>query len=95
MRELDTVSIHGDEWKLADLADNVGFFRNQSLNRTKWSPSLVNADPTHDHCYICYWTIFETEDPECGYAFASGAHWICLECHALFFAENAPHGYAG
>lgn len=43
----------------------------------------------HDHCEICFWTIFESENPEDGTAYTTDGHsWICQECYRQFIATK-------
>lgn len=55
----------------------------------KYNPdySILQKDGwTHDHCEICCWTIFESENPEEGTAYTSNGHnWLCTECYEQFY----------
>ncbi|MGD9366293.1 MAG: hypothetical protein PVH87_11380 [Desulfobacteraceae bacterium] len=78
------IQIHGNKWYLAEIRDNILWAKNQKWNLTKYSKSN-----DHDHCLICYWTIFETDDPECGEAyFFGGSTWLCKECYGKFVEKN-------
>ena len=50
---------------------------------------LVDDGWTHDHCEICWWSIHESEDKECGEGYTTdGRTWICKECFKLFVKDN-------
>ena len=57
----------------------------------KYNPEhtkLVKDGWTHDHCEICWWTIFESENPEEGVAYTTNGHsWICKECYEQFIKK--------
>ncbi len=39
-----------------------------------------------DHCFICHWEIFESQnDAEHGTGYTNGHDWLCLECYAKFW----------
>jgi len=42
---------------------------------------LVEDGWCHDHCEICCWNIYESEDSEHGEGYTDGDNWICLECY--------------
>lgn len=46
------VELHGDLWKLDDIADEVEWIRTQ-----KWTRRTYMRESDHEHCVVCYWTI--------------------------------------
>ena len=108
----DTVNIHGSEWKLDDIREEISWCKQQSWSHQKWkpTPALVNKnggrvsqyhgqkyDPekidlvpegwTHDHCSICWFTLYDSEkhDENTGWTDGKG-NWLCVECHTQFIA---------
>jgi hypothetical protein len=45
---------------------------------------VIKAGWKKDHCVICGWDLFESEDHH-GVGYSNGFQWICLECHATFW----------
>jgi len=58
----------------------------------KYNPDYTKLEEKgwkHDHCEICFWTIFESENPEDGTAYTTDGHrWICQECYEQFIATK-------
>jgi hypothetical protein len=78
----DVVLIHGDEWKVADIAEDVEWCRT-----LQWAPSRYTNATDHSHCSICSWTLAVSDDPDIGEGLLSGRQrWLCKECHAKFVA---------
>jgi len=76
----EQIEIHGNQWKLKDIIDNVEWSKKQ-----KWQFKKYEEIDDHDHCLICYWTIFHSDDPEEGEAyFYGGSTWLCKECFEKF-----------
>jgi Clp amino terminal domain, pathogenicity island component len=47
---------------------------------------LVKKGWKKDHCFICHWEIFESQnDSEHGTGYTNGHDWLCLECYAKFW----------
>jgi Clp amino terminal domain, pathogenicity island component len=46
---------------------------------------LVKAGWKKDHCLICHWELFETEDAEHGIGYSNGRSWLCSECYTKFW----------
>jgi hypothetical protein len=46
---------------------------------------LMKAGWKKDHCLICRWELFETEDAEHGVAYTNGRLWLCTECYTRFW----------
>jgi hypothetical protein len=49
---------------------------------------LVKGGWDHDHCEICWWELYESEDTEHGTGFTNGQDWLCIECHTKFIAPS-------
>ena len=78
----EVVLIHGDAWKVADIADDVAWCRT-----VHWLPSRYTKTGDHSHCSICWWTLAESEDANVGEGFVSQEQkWVCKECHEKFIA---------
>jgi hypothetical protein len=51
---------------------------------------LVENGWTHDHCEICWWTLWESENPDEGEGYTTdGHHWVCKECYKQFINVKA------
>ena len=76
----DLIKIHGEEWKVADIQDNVDWTRQH-----EWHFKEYDNPEDHAHCLICYWTIFASRNREesTGY-FYGGSTWLCNECYSKF-----------
>jgi hypothetical protein len=37
-----------------------------------------------DHCLICRWELFESDDSEHGIGYTNGREWVCTECYEKF-----------
>jgi Clp amino terminal domain, pathogenicity island component len=48
---------------------------------------LVKAGWKKDHCIICRWELFETEEAEHGVAYTNGRRWLCTECYTEFWED--------
>ena len=70
------------EWRCRDALVDHGA---QTLyTGQRYDPSkveLVRGGWKHDHCAICWWTLWETEDPESGTGYTDGIDWLCVECY--------------
>ena len=50
---------------------------------------LVKAGWEHDHCEICWWSLYESEEPENGVGFTTDGHnWLCTECFHTFIEKT-------
>lgn len=47
--------------------------------------ALVKAGWKRDHCVICRWELFETEDAEHAIGYTNGRFWLCSECYTRFW----------
>jgi len=71
------IEIHGDQWKLADIQENVEWSKKQV-----WGGKKYENPNDHEHCLICCWTIFKSETYEDGYGYNCGdSNWLCTECY--------------
>jgi hypothetical protein len=101
-----TIALHGDEWKTADIVDEIAWCLTQTWHREVWQPSaalihntggrasqyigqkfdpekitLVERGWNHDHCSMCWWTLYETDDDEKGTGYKNDTNaWLCTEC---------------
>ncbi|MGB8988997.1 MAG: Clp protease N-terminal domain-containing protein [Candidatus Sulfotelmatobacter sp.] len=47
---------------------------------------LVNGGWKKDHCFICRWELFESQDdPDHGTGYTNGHDWVCTECYTKFW----------
>ena len=78
-------------WTNADIAiakktGKVSF--NLSLARDTENCELVKNGWTRDHCFICRWELFESqneEDADHGTGYTNGHDWLCTECYTKFW----------
>lgn len=47
---------------------------------------FVKGGWKHDHCSICWWTLYESDDPKSNTGYVSGSKWLCCECYDKFIA---------
>lgn len=101
MSHQNTVVIHGAEWQRDHVADQIQNCRDRSWRRQRWvrrdmilidgrcvstAPHRISEGWDHDHCAICFWELFETDDDQHGFGYTDGRGWICCECHDQFIA---------
>ena len=80
---MSTVEIHGEQWKLEDIQENIEWAKSQH-----WSHKKYENTEGHEHCLICYWTIFSSENPDDSSAYHfGGSTWLCNECYTKFIKE--------
>lgn len=78
------VLIHGRKWKLEDIQDNIDWAKQQN-----WVFKKYSKQDEHDHCLICFWTIFHTVDEESGFGYYyGGSTWLCNECYKQFLTPQ-------
>lgn len=79
----ELVEIHGEQWDIADIQDNVEWARQQD-----WFLKKYDNLNDHEHCLICYWAILASDNAEdsTGY-FYGGSTWLCDECYTKFVKE--------
>jgi hypothetical protein len=46
---------------------------------------LVKDGWKKDHCAICRWELFETDDTDHGSGYTNGREWVCTECYERFW----------
>ena len=49
---------------------------------------LVKGGWKRDHCTVCRWELFESDDPAHGTAFTNGMIWVCEECYRRFIETD-------
>jgi hypothetical protein len=49
---------------------------------------LVKGGWKRDHCVVCGWELFESEDPAHGAGFTNGSAWACEECYRRFIETD-------
>ena len=51
---------------------------------------LVEDGWSHDHCEICLWSLYESDETESGEGYTDdGRSWLCTECYEQFVAPKA------
>jgi hypothetical protein len=84
MMALDTITIHGNQWERPYIQDSAAEARQRN-----WSLSRCTFPAEHHrHCMVCWWELYESQDPARSQAYASGDYWLCGECHERFVARN-------
>jgi hypothetical protein len=83
------VIIHGSEWELEDIQEDVDW-----CSKQPWTLKRYTKEKDHAHCSVCWWTIAVSENPDIGEAFWTehGNRWLCKECHQRFMnlRHNQP-----
>jgi hypothetical protein len=57
----------------------------------KFDPDKIDLVPNawnHDHCQICWWDLFDSDDVAHSIGYNSGTRWICNECYEKFIAAT-------
>jgi len=78
-------------WKARDIVikkDGKGFSFDLALAENSTEFELVKGGWNKDHCAICRWELFESDDPIHVVGFTNGRDWVCTECHQKFIAGN-------
>jgi hypothetical protein len=76
-------------WKARDIVmkkDAKGFSFDLTLAENSSEFMLVQGGWKKDHCVICRWELFESDDASHGTGFTNGRDWVCTECHQRFIA---------
>jgi hypothetical protein len=78
---------HKAAWKSRDVAIHretrrVSFDLGLAADAAKFE--LVNNGWKKDHCFLCRWELFESED-EHGVGYTNGHDWLCMECYERFW----------
>ena len=74
----ETITIHGQEWELKDIEENILWCQKQTWEKIEYS-----NQKDHEHCFICYWTI----QCSCGTktkAYQNKKNYLCDECFSKF-----------
>jgi hypothetical protein len=88
---------HKTGWKPHDLVINRKdgkFSFELGLAADTENFTLVEKGWKKDHCFICRWELFESDD-EHGTGYTNGRNWLCTECcerflHRDFFSSSHP-----
>jgi ATP-dependent Clp protease ATP-binding subunit ClpA len=78
-------------WRARDIVikkDGKGFSFDLALAENSSEFMLVQGGWKKDHCQICHWELFESNDASHGTAFTNGKDWVCTECHQKFIAGD-------
>ena len=87
MEKEEYVLIHGYKWKKTDIQEPVDWAITQTWRKILWS-SIPHKD-THDHCQVCWWTLFDSEEAESGVGYVNENNcWLCTECYEQFINQN-------
>ncbi|MGH9497465.1 MAG: Clp protease N-terminal domain-containing protein [Candidatus Sulfotelmatobacter sp.] len=79
---------HKAVWKPRDVAVH------RKTGRVSFDLDLAADDETFelapngwkkDHCFICRWELYESDDPEHGMGYTNGHDWLCMECYQRFW----------
>jgi hypothetical protein len=76
-------------WKASDIMmkkDGKGFSFDLRLVENSSEFMLVKGGWKKDHCAICRWELFESDEASHGVGFTNGRDWVCTECHQKFIA---------
>ncbi len=78
-------------WEAHDIAtkkDAKEFSFDLTLVESSSEFVLVPGGWKLDHCAICHWELFQSEDASHGTGFTNGRDWVCTGCHQRFIAGN-------
>jgi hypothetical protein len=57
-----------------------------SLAQDPTAFELVKQGWKKDHCFICRWELFESQDEDAhGTGYTNGQNWLCTECYEKFW----------
>jgi ClpA/ClpB-like protein len=78
-------------WNLRDIVIKksgkvLSFDLNLAENAAEFE--LVKGGWKKDHCTICRWELFESDDASHGIGFTNGKDWLCAECYKKFIAGD-------
>ena len=73
------VEIHDQIWKVEDIQQNIDWSKQQP-----WKFMEFTLSDEHEHCLICYWTIFKSPESASGQAYKFNSNWLCQECYGKF-----------
>lgn len=82
---------HKTQWKPRDVAierktGRVSF--DLSLAKDPANFDLVKGGWKKDHCFVCRWELFQSDDPEHVTGYTNGHDWLCTECYTKFFQRQ-------
>ncbi len=74
-------------WKPRDIlvdkqTGRVMFYTGQSFDPARFD--LTQGGWKRDHCAICSWQLYESDEPLHGIGYTNGRDWVCTECHDKF-----------
>ncbi len=69
------VIIHGDLWERSDVKKVVA-----DCKELNWIEANYDGKGSHDHCEICWWELFESDDSTHGVGYKNNNQWLCSEC---------------
>jgi hypothetical protein len=78
-------------WKALDIVikkDDKGVSFDLAIAENSSEFMLVQGGWKKDHCAICRWELFESDDASHGIGFTNGKDWVCTECHQKFIAGD-------
>jgi hypothetical protein len=81
---------HKTAWKPRDIVINrkTGKFSFElGLAADRENFSLVKQGWKKDHCFLCRWELFESDD-EHGTGYTNGRNWLCMECCERFLQRD-------
>ena len=65
------------------LRQDIKNFNKMIWTKKKWQRSEHPKDD-HDHCEICFQSIYETDDETLGIGHFSDGHWLCNACYEKY-----------
>ena len=83
---------HQQPWKACDVAVHRSTGRitfDLTLAENSKDYEIVKAGWKKDHCAVCRWELFESEDASHGTGYTNGREWLCVECYEMFWGN--PH----
>jgi ClpA/ClpB-like protein len=84
---------HKAEWKPRDVVIEARTGRysfDLSLVEEAGTFQLVKGGWKKDHCAICRWELFESQDNH-GSGYTNGRDWVCLECYDRFWQLSGSY----
>lgn len=90
VKECTSVSWEQRQWHsepaLVQPSGTITQYTGQSHDPSK--STLVQDAWDHDHCEICWWNLYQTDDAEHGIGYTDGRNWVCTECYTQFLAPG-------
>lgn len=72
---------------LVQPSGTVTQYTDRPYDATKYT--LVQDAWDHDHCEICFWKLYQTNDAEHNIGYTDGRNWVCTECYTQFLIHGA------